>query len=457
MDRRSFLSASFAWGLGSRIVAAGEPEQEQGFVTSETGRLQRVIVHPPGAETRKTFPFLLGNHSMLTWELLRPEAARQHEAFVKLLEQSGAEVLLLENLLADAIAQARKQGVLADWLQESAPALGEHEEEITAAALLGRDDRFVYATSPSGLLQPAMRPPTTLFFTRDLAVMTPRGVVLCNFGNAVRSFEAKLARLVFAHAPALAKYPIVYDAAKDDVFVEGGDVMVLDESTLLVGVGNATDEKAAARLAQQTEMDVVAVQMPTSQWRAGEWDGLQTIFFHLDCLISCVARRHVLAVPYLLEKEQHQRNPLLDVLYGFARLNRADKASRVALLEEVRRVGWITRYEAVTGRRHDSPGEMKLLDYLRGRGYRVTYVGGPLPEADDRLRHAVENVVRECRFMGINVVATQPGRLVAYDGTPRTLAALRAAGIEAATFSSGELVRANGGPHCLTLPLEREP
>ena len=54
-----------------------------------------------------------------------------------------------------------------------------------------------------------------------------------------------------------------------------------------------------------------------------------------------------------------------------------------------------------------------------------------------------------------NVVAVAPGRVAAYEGAPRTHAAPRAAGVKVDTFPARELWTGNGGPHCLTLPLER--
>ena len=53
------------------------------------------------------------------------------------------------------------------------------------------------------------------------------------------------------------------------------------------------------------------------------------------------------------------------------------------------------------------------------------------------------------------VVATGPNRIIGCEGTPRTTAALRGAGVTLTAVEVGEFVRWHGGPHCLTLPLER--
>jgi arginine deiminase len=460
MDRRQFVASSLAASAALRSVSMTAADDAQAkskkpFVTSETGKLRRVIVHPPGAEIQKVFPFLIGSHSMLAWELLRPEATAQHAGLVAALKRNGTEVLLVEELLDSAIDAARRADKFRGWLSAAAPELVDRHERLTAAMLLGSDDELVYGLGAPGVaLRPLVRPTTTMFFTRDIAVMTPRGVVLANFNNNVRSWEASLARLMFRHAPTLEQYPIAFDAAHEGVFLEGGDVMVYDERTLLVGIGNATSEQAAIKLAQKLKMDVVAVDMPARPDAFGQWDGLQTLFYHLDFLLNFVGAKQVLAVPHLIEQE-HGPNGLLDVLYGIARIENYDKAARLALLDQVRSVGWLRRYAAGTGERDPSLGAVKLLDWLRDEGFEVFYVGGKRGEKENSLKHTIESVVRECRFLAVNVVAVADKHVLAYDGNDRTLAALRAAGIEVTTFPAGELMRANGGPHCLTLPLER--
>ena len=64
-------------------------------------------------------------------------------------------------------------------------------------------------------------------------------------------------------------------------------------------------------------------------------------------------------------------------------------------------------------------------------------------------------VLPELRGQAANVVALEPGRLIAYAENEHTLKALRAAGNDVKTFPGSALVRWHGGPHCLTLPLER--
>src|SRR3954453_18806791 len=82
---------------------------------SEVGRLRAVILHRPGAEFQGLTP---RNNDALLFDRLPgvSKAQQEHDAFASLLRSRGVEVLLLADLLTEALSHsgaARMHGIAA--------------------------------------------------------------------------------------------------------------------------------------------------------------------------------------------------------------------------------------------------------------------------------------------------------------------------------------------------------
>jgi len=396
---------------------------------------------------------------------LAPGAIAEHRALVRLLQKAGVQVLQVRDLLADAINNARRDGELEAWIRQTYPDQADRIlpdlARIDADMVIQRSDDLFYRKNDRGELDPLFLPLSSMYWSRDFAISTPKGIIIGNGQNFGRTLENSLARLMFTHAAALRDFPIVFDAAKEGVILDGGDVIVRDEKTLFLGVGQRSDRKAAPLLAQRLGMDVIAVSMPPRD----RPNGMSRQLLHLDSIFNFVGEDTVLAVPYFLEKAYADTNPMRGILAGLANETDAIKARMPAdatggdskqirvTVDAMPGVGWLSRFEAGTGK--ETALGMKLVDYARIQNWTVVFVGGSRDGMSEE-KWAVERSMYELRWQGANVAQLGPGRVIAYAHNVHTNEALRRAGVRVQTFPGEVLAIRNGGPHCLIMPLVRQ-
>ena len=121
-------------------------------------------------------------------------------------------------------------------------------------------------------------------YVRDNAIVTPRGIVLCNMGKAERAPEPKaMARWFLENG-----LPILGEI-EGDGRIEGGDLVWLDGDVIAVGEGyrtNAEGIRQLKSLVEDTAADVLTVPMP-------HWNGPGDVL-HLMSFISPIGAKKAL-------------------------------------------------------------------------------------------------------------------------------------------------------------------
>lgn len=412
-------------------------------VGSEVGRLRTVLVHQPGQEHRHTVPWT--KDALLFDDIMDTEEARpEHDGFCRLMAERGVEVLFLADLLKDVCATpAGLDAVVREVVGEGVLARLGSVRLRPHHLIAGYPEHFALDD------QVVLEPLPNLYFMRDPAFAVPGAIVVSHPYWPARHREARLLAAVLKRHPRFAGAR-VYDGILEDpaATIEGGDVLVPDERTVVVGVGERTNHAGADHLASflfaHTAVErVVKVIIPA-----------QREFMHLDTVLTWVDRRRVLTLPYLWDRpavyaeiaeEAERRCAALGKPYNGPRPEHMAQPSRV---EVVWRDG-----RPVT--RHDDT--MAALTELGLADPELTvYVAGRLDQYRRPEEHVIE-ALREQWNDGANAFALKPGQVLSYARNDRTFRALEEAGVEVLAFRGGELVRGRGGARCMTMPLDREP
>ena len=414
-------------------------------VHSEVGKLRKVMVHRPELSLQRLTP---SNHDELLFDdvLWVERAQYEHDQFVARMRERGVEVFQLRDLLAEALAatdEGRRRlielaaseytvgvslvdevrGVLWDLkpdqlakhliggltVAESGLDLGKLKELSLPAAAL--DDMSAFVLPPL---------PNTLF-TRDSSCWIYGGVSINPMYWPARRLEAYNVAAIYRAHPMFADasfeywYPHLGDDGRFQVedfgrsSLEGGDVQPIGNGTVLIGLSERSQARiieqiARALFAKGAAERVIAVVMTKDR-----------AHMHLDTVFTMLDRDIVTAYPQVM-----------------------DKVRAISL-----------RPGATEGKFHVTEEEGFLpavADALGVPKLRVVETGGDAYQQE-----------REQWDDGNNVVALEPGVVVAYERNTYTIAKMREAGIEVVTIEGFELGKGRGGGHCMTCPLVRDP
>jgi arginine deiminase len=414
-------------------------------VRSEVGKLRTVIVHRPELSLRRLTP---DNHDELLFDdVLWVERAQwEHDQFVARMRERGVEVLYVQDLLAEALAasdDARQrlislvasEAVVGPSLVEEVraclyalppDALGRHLiggltvaesgldlGKVAKSSLIGAaiDDQELFVLPPL---------PNTLF-TRDSSCWIYGGVSINPMYWPARRREAYNMAAIYRAHPRFKDeafeywYPELGDDEKFKVedfgqaSLEGGDVEIIGRGTVAIGMSERTSGRmieriAGALFAKGAAERVIAAVMTKDR-----------AHMHLDTVFTLLDRDKATAFPKVVE--------------GIRSIS-LRPGSKPGTLDVRPDKDFIT---AVT----DALGIKKL---------HVVETGG------DAYQQA-----REQWDDGNNVVALEPGVVVAYERNTFTISKMREAGVEVVTIAGFELGKGRGGGHCMTCPVVRDP
>ena len=400
-------------------------------VNSEIGRLKVVLLHEPGEEIHNLTPSKLDDllFDDIPW---LPLAKKEHQAFAKTFTDAGVKVVYLVDLMKEVLDLSNEiRNAFIDQYIAEANIHSNTLREVTAEYLSGiKDNRELVLKTIAGIKKkdlPSYRvstltdhvedylfvtdPIPNLYFQRDPFASIGGGVSLNKMYSVTRSRETIYGEYIFKYHPEYKSTPLYY-SRYEDVNIEGGDIMVLNNHTLIVGISQRTTSSAVERLAKnlffnnKTEFDtVLAFTIPQAR-----------TFMHLDTVFSQVDKNKFAIHKGCYEKLKIYRLTKDDNNEGKLKVTPLDNS-----LEEV------------------------LKSYI-GMDIVLIPCGG-----DDAI-----SADREQWSDGSNTIAIAPGEVIAYERNDITNAALEKNDIKVHIIPSSELSRGRGGPRCMCMPLVRE-
>ncbi|MFI1962700.1 arginine deiminase [Streptomyces pathocidini] len=403
-------------------------------VDSETGRLRRVILHRPDLELKRLTPS--NKDALLFDDLLWVRRARQeHDGFADVLRDQGVEVHLFGDLLAESLEVPEARRLVLDRVfqeKEYGPLATDHlravfdelpTDELVEALVGGMTkreflDRHAEPTSVRfhvmDLDDFLLAPLPNHLFTRDTSAWVYDGVSINAMRWPARQRETVHFEAIYRHHPLFTQSGAFHVWSEGQSAypstIEGGDVLVIGNGAVLIGMSERTTPQAVEMLARGlfaagSAHTIVALDMPKGR-----------AFMHLDTVMTMVDG---------------------DTFTQYAGL------------------GMLRSYTIEPG---SGEHELKVTDHPPEHMHRA--IAAALGLDAIRVLTATQDVhsaEREQWDDGCNVLAVSPGVVVAYDRNATTNTFLRRHGIEVVEIPGGELGRGRGGPRCMSCPVERDP
>lgn len=479
-------------------------------ITSEFNRLLKVLTHTPGPEHQQLIPWE-GDHPLMGPD---PHSYRELQQDHGRLKQFVSEEIEAENVyeLCELLEQIfekddyhHRYKILQDTLHNVADTYVDHLQARGIKLQKYKPSELVKdliegyprtLTVNNGRLPNIIIPPMReLMWIRDPAIITPQGVVISYMASSRRQMEPALLRTIFKYHDMFDPDTIFLDmlsfvremeddptwsGLQEKYLLEGGDIMVLGEDTIAIGVGkydfiysNRTTRQGFNLLAKKLfEADkekklkrIYLVNIPDLKG-----------FLHLDTVFNMVGPKSAVVMPYIFghprPSSKIPANKVIQQFIGWLRGNlssRRTDLSKIPTEDHFEHAGKVEVYDRdyfdKIGSLERLPQPSKyFLDQLIEDGWLdpnlITWIGGNPDDYPSPFEHLKVALFDQQNMAG-NVFVTAPYHVLAYHRNPTTIDALRQTlgkvGAQASVqlMSSNELRTDNGGPKSLVLPLLR--
>ena len=398
--------------------------------TSEIGRLRKVMLHRPGRELENLMPEYL--ERLLFDDIPYLKVAQQeHDAFAQCLRDNGAEVVYLDDLVTETIADPEVRKELIEQFLDEADLDKHRIREILRDYFSDMEDEELVNTMMAGVRKSDIRgfetgklsdylsfrsddypflidPMPNLYFTRDPFATIGTGVSLHRMHTVTRNRETLFGKFIFKYHPQYKDAPKWYDRGETSSLV-GGDILILSPEVIAVGISQRTQEDSIDKFAHtvlsisDTFKKILAFDIPKSR-----------SFMHLDTVFTMVDRDKFTVHPNILHEITVFVMELVD--------------GKIRIQEE-------------QGRLEDILKKHLGLD-------RVTLIKCGSDNPIDAAREQWSD--------GSNTLAIAPGEVVVYGRNYVTNRILEDNGVTIHTIPCSELSRGRGGPRCMSMPFVRE-